>query len=70
MMGDVALRNEGVKPFGPARHALSAPEHPQTEKESQDRGCMRRSKALYDGQNMHMIEKQLRPRIGAPFGQA
>jgi hypothetical protein len=33
-------------------------------------GCMARSNALYDGQNMHMIEKQLRPQRGAPFGQA
>jgi hypothetical protein len=33
-------------------------------------GCMERSNTLYEGQNMHMIEKQLRPRIGAPLGQA
>jgi hypothetical protein len=33
-------------------------------------GCMARAKALYDGQIMHMIEKQLRPQPGAPFGQA
>jgi hypothetical protein len=31
---------------------------------------MERSKALYDGQNMHMIEKQLRLQTVAPFGQA
>jgi hypothetical protein len=33
-------------------------------------GCMERPNALYDGTNMHMIEKQSRPPPGAPLGQA
>jgi hypothetical protein len=67
----VALRNESVKPFrarGGTRD--SVPETTAKCKRIDAQGCMERSKALYDGQNMHMIEKQLRLQTVAPFGQA
>jgi hypothetical protein len=67
----VALRNEGVKPFRvPAAYVILSRKTPAKCKRIAAPGCMARSNALYDGQNMHMIEKQLRLQSGAPFGQA
>jgi hypothetical protein len=69
--GDVALRNEGVKPFRfRAAEAILLPGMSAKCKRIAAPGCMARSNALYDGQNMHMIEKTLRPQPGTPFGQA
>jgi hypothetical protein len=39
MMGDVALRNEGVKPFRPRGTVVQSSERPQTEKESPRKGA-------------------------------
>jgi hypothetical protein len=56
--------------WGPERIARFYPGNSLKMKRIAVQGCMERPNALYDGQNMHMIEKQLRPQPGAPFGQA
>jgi hypothetical protein len=55
---------------GPRQPVRFHPENPCKTKKIAAQGCMARSNVLYDGQNMHMIEKQLRLQTGAPFGQA